>query len=111
MTKKIIGMITPKAEIKGEITASGKSAYEIWLDQGNQGTIADFLTAMDQHFEYDNPIPSKDWIIEHDLNKKHPSVTIIDSCERIVYGEVQYIEKNKIKVSFSAEFSGKAYLN
>lgn len=33
--------------LKGEDGVDGKSAYELWLDQGNTGTIQDFLTSLE----------------------------------------------------------------
>jgi hypothetical protein len=38
-------------------------------------------------------------------------VTVVDSAETVVYGEIQYINKNNLRIIFSAEFAGKAYLN
>lgn len=110
MSKKIIGIITPSVPIIGEITASGKSTYEIWLDQGNVGTIQDFLNDLDKHYEHNQVLPNEIWTIEHNLDK-YPSITVIDSADTVVYGEMQYIDKNNLRIIFSGEFSGKAYLN
>lgn len=51
-----------------------------------------------------------EWTIAHNLGK-YPSVTIVDSAGTKVVGDVEYIDENTLKVSFSAAFSGKAYLN
>lgn len=64
----------------------------------------------DARLEYEQATSSDVWSINHNLNKK-PSVTIVDSGDNVVVGEVQYIDNNNITVSFSATFSGKAYLN
>ena len=50
------------------------------------------------------------WTIHHDLNA-YPSVTVVDSAGSEVYGDVFYVNKTDITVTFSAPFSGKAYLN
>lgn len=50
------------------------------------------------------------WEIEHNLHKR-PSVTVIDSGESVVMGDVTYVSDNKLIIIFSAPFSGKAYLN
>lgn len=112
MSKKIIGIITPSTPIIGEITKSGASAYEIWLSQpGNEGgTIQDFLNALDKHYEHNQILSNEIWNINHNLDK-YPSVTVVDSAETVVYGEIEYIDKNNLKIIFSAEFAGKAYLN
>jgi hypothetical protein len=52
---------------------------------------------------------SATWLITHTLGGK-PQVTIVDSADTHVFGEVQYIDNTQISVTFSAAFSGKAYL-
>ena len=64
----------------------------------------------DASFEYTQNQSSKVWEINHNLNKK-PSVTVVDSGDNVVVGEVQYIDNNNLTVSFNASFSGNAYLN
>jgi hypothetical protein len=54
--------------------------------------------------------PTNVWNINHNLNKM-PSITIVDSADNLVFGEIKYISANEIIVSFSAAFAGKAYLN
>jgi hypothetical protein len=55
-------------------------------------------------------IASSTWTINHPL-EKFPSVTVVDSAENTVYGDVRYISTTQIQVTFSAAFGGKAYLN
>lgn len=49
---KLRGIIKPSPEIKVSIIGTGargregKSAYEVWLEAGNVGTIEDFLNNM-----------------------------------------------------------------
>ena len=64
----------------------------------------------DKTFVYSQTIPSKNWNITHNLDK-FPSVTIVDSAGSVVMGEITYESKNKLKVTFTAEFGGSAYLN
>lgn len=54
--------------------------------------------------------PTAVWVIAHDLNR-FPSVEIVDSSGSIVEGDLQYFNANTVQVSFSAPFSGVAYLN
>jgi hypothetical protein len=54
--------------------------------------------------------PSATWTINHDLNK-YPSVSIVDSANDEVIGEVNYTSTTQVVISFSAAFSGKAFLN
>jgi hypothetical protein len=50
------------------------------------------------------------WTIVHNLGK-YPSVSIVDSANDEVIGEVRYTNTNQVVVTFSAAFSGKAFLN
>lgn len=50
------------------------------------------------------------WTITHNLGK-YPSVSIVDSANDEVIGEVRYTNTNEVVVTFSAAFSGKAFLN
>lgn len=105
--------ITPGARVAAQVTngARGKSAYEVWLSQGYTGTAQDFLNWLKSDSYAHNQIASaSEWTITHNLGK-YPSVTIVDSADRVVVGEVEYISVNQLKVSFTAAFSGKAYLN
>ena len=54
-------------------------------------------------------IASDEWVINHTLGG-HPSVTIVDSANTYVIGEVQYDSTTQITLLFSAPFSGYAYL-
>lgn len=50
------------------------------------------------------------WEIEHNLGK-YPSVTVVDTANNVIYGEILYIDTNNVKVTFSANVTGRAYLN
>ena len=50
------------------------------------------------------------WTIDHNLGK-FPSVTVVDSSNNVVVGFQTYNNNNQIVLTFSAAFSGKAYLN
>lgn len=54
--------------------------------------------------------PSSIWTITHNLGR-YPSATVVDSGGNVVVGDVSYINNTQIKVSFTTEFSGKAYVN
>ena len=48
--------------------------------------------------------------IQHNKNR-YPSVTVIDSQNQIVTVEVEYLDSNRIQVSWNGELSGYAYIN
>ena len=52
---------------------------------------------------------SDEWVITHTLGG-HPSVTIVDSANTAVFGEVQYDSTTQVTVLFTVPFSGYAYL-
>lgn len=76
---------------------------EYCIDVGTQ-------TGSDKFYLFNQVSASNKWYIKHNLNK-YPSVTIVDSAENVVVGEVQYINNNELTVYFTAPFSGRAYLN
>lgn len=64
----------------------------------------------DRTFVHDQIAASATWVVAHNLNC-NPAVSVVDSAGDIVYGNVRYDSLNQITVTFSAPFSGKAYLN
>lgn len=61
-------------------------------------------------YEHSQSTPSSMWMIQHNLGR-YPSVTVVDSGGTVVEGDIQYIDQNNLKVTFSAPFGGKAFLN
>ena len=65
----------------------------------------------DANYIHDQGSPASVWNIQHNLGKK-PSVTVVSSTDAVVYGIVEYIDNNNVKLTFeSGAFSGKAYFN
>lgn len=64
----------------------------------------------DKTFVYNQAISSNVWEIKHDLDK-YPAVTVVDSGGSVVVGEIVYIDKNNVRITFTSAFSGKAYFN
>ena len=77
--------------------------------EGNKTSSELGLTG-DKDFTYIKNTPDKIWEITHNLDK-YPSVTIVDSAGSVVMGDITYTSKSALTVTFSAAFSGKAYLN
>jgi hypothetical protein len=50
------------------------------------------------------------WTITHNLGK-FPNYTVIDSSGDEVEGDVNYVNNQQLIITFSASFSGTAYLN
>ena len=64
----------------------------------------------DAHYIHNQLAPSTEWLITHNLGKK-PAVTVVDSADEVIIGDVIYLDDNRVRLRFSAGFSGKAYLN
>lgn len=62
------------------------------------------------NYIHDQGVPSTTWNINHNLNG-FPNVTVVDSAGTQVEGNVVYVDANNMTISFSAAFSGKAYLS
>ena len=79
-------------------------------DAHQYGITLDPLNAQDKTIIFEQVTPNSTWTINHQL-KKFPSVTVVDSANTVVQGSVLYKSQTQITLTFSAAFSGKAYLN
>jgi len=64
----------------------------------------------DKNFIYTQGVASASWTVVHNLNK-FPSVSIVDSANEVVYGNIDYLNVNELTITFQAAFAGKAYMN
>lgn len=67
-------------------------------------------TGGDKNYIHNQITAASTWIVTHNLNK-YPSISIVDTGGNIVIGEVLYDSLNQVTLTFTAEFSGKAYFN
>ena len=75
--------------------------------------VSNFILASgagDKTFTFTQGAPATVWNVQHDL-EKFPSVSVINNNDIIVNGQVEYIDNNNLTITFSAAFTGKAYLN
>lgn len=63
-----------------------------------------------ENYIYSQVTASDTWNINHSLNK-YPSVTIINTSNEQVFGDIIYINENNVQIKFSAPVSGRATLN
>jgi len=61
-------------------------------------------------YQFVQSIAASTWVINHNL-QKFPSITVVDSSGNVVVGFETYNSDNQITITFSAPFSGSAYLN
>ena len=78
--------------------------------QGPQGDPGEPGVGSDAHFEHLQTVASDSWLITHNLGK-YPSVTVVDSAGDECEGNVNHISTSQVLISFSATFSGRAFLN
>ena len=89
--------LSNKPSINGVILVGNKTGTELGI-------------VNDKSFVYVQATSSDIWEITHNLNK-YPAVTVVDSGGSVVIGEIVYIDKNNIRITFASAFSGKAYFN
>ena len=94
----------------------GKSAYQIAQDNGFTGTEEEWLaslqggaSATDAH--YQTTFTAQSTItVTHGLGKR-PAVTVINSANDEVEGDVTHNSLNQLTVQFTAPFSGTIFCN
>jgi len=87
------------------ITANGRITSDEYY-----GFAAYPEISADKNFVFSQGTPASTWTITHNLNK-FPSVSVVNSANEVVYGEIDYTNVNSLTVTFNGGFSGKAYLN
>ena len=89
--------LSNKPSINGVVLVGNKTGAELGI-------------VNDKNFVYVQATSSDIWEITHNLNK-YPAVTVVDSGGSVVVGEIVYINKNNVRITFTSAFSGKAYFN
>lgn len=96
---------SPEAQNESQYSSSAWAVKQIYDDVRN--IVAG---GGDKNYYHSQNSASSVWTIRHGLGKR-PSVTVIDSAGTQVYGEVEYIDSDTVKITFKAAFSGYASLN
>lgn len=100
------------AEVAHAFNATGLTGNEVLRYNAGTGDF-DFapVGAITQStYIHTQGTPALVWNISHGLNR-YPSVTIVDTGNNHVEGEIRYVDADNIVVTFTSSFSGKAYLN
>lgn len=96
---------------RGPEGADGKSAYQLWLDEGNVGSITDFFASLSGGaYTHDQMTPGTVWNITHNLGF-FPNVMTFNSAGTQIIGDVNHIDKNSMTITFSHSNAGEAYLS
>ena len=115
ITRRALGVLVIKPAKGGaqlSVNASGKPAQiKVRLDIARQGPPGPATPGGgDKAYTHPQGTASDVWVITHNLGKR-PSVTVQDSAFDAVDGDVFYNDANTLTITFSAAFSGVAYLN
>jgi hypothetical protein len=78
--------------------------------ESGEGIVTISATSTDKNFVFTQGSPSSVWTVSHGLDK-FPSVSVVDSANNEVEGDVHFIDVNNLTITFSSSFAGKAYLN
>lgn len=74
------------------------------------GQTGDVVLEFNGYFIHIQNSAISEWNITHNLNK-YAAVTVVDSGNNTVIGEVEYTSLNTVTLRFNASFSGKAFFN
>ena len=101
------------------LPAKGEPDSRYYVPNGNGTDIDEYITDKNGLFRKVNPqkeyihiqgVVSDTWNVNHELGY-YPSVAVVDSSGSLVHGDIRYIDEDNIVITFSAGFSGKAYLS
>jgi hypothetical protein len=87
------------AKLQRALAESAAKAHDL-ITQLIDSSAAQFIHYQD--------VPAASWTIAHNLSG-YPSVSVVDSANRLVFGEVTYLTQDTVRIDFSAGFSGRAY--
>lgn len=96
-TESDYNKLSNKPSINGVVLEGDKSSKDLKIDG-------------DKTYVYYQNVQSDAWEIQHNLDK-YPSITVVDSANNIVVGDIRYVDTNNVVVTFTAPFSGKAFCN
>lgn len=72
--------------------------------------VGDSGSGADKHYTHHQSSASATWNVNHNLGK-FSSVTVVDSGNTVVQGQIQFVDANNVTLIFSSAFSGRAYFN
>jgi len=63
-----------------------------------------------ENYVHDQQVASASWVVIHELDK-FPSVSIVNTANQAVVGDITYNTLNQLTITFTSQISGKAYIN
>jgi hypothetical protein len=91
------------------------AADQITFDPTDEIASTDVQGAIEEvraksKYVHTQPSAATIWTITHNL-KFFPNVTVVDSGENYVVGDVEYLSNLALRITFAHSFAGKAYLS
>lgn len=99
-----VGVVQAVASESTKVVATGAIG-----PKGDRGDTGETGPTGGQYVHTQNSA-STTWVVAHGLNM-FPNVTVVDSAGTEVVGAVHYDDENQLTLTFSAAFSGYAYLS
>ena len=87
----------------------GQSGRVLRVNSAEDGIIFDDIVE-DKNFLFTQTSPTSVWTVAHNQNK-YPSVSIFDSANNPIMGQVENIDLNNLTITFNAAISGSAFIN
>jgi hypothetical protein len=100
-------------EVSNSVSVNSiETSSVIAKEKGNTVVVTGVIggVSLDANSVYTQSSPSATWVVNHNLNK-YCSVTVVDSADNMVFGEVLYNSLNQVTLTFAGAFSGKAFFN
>lgn len=91
----------------------GRPKYHLYGPKTNGSwpeSYVDLFTLPESVYVHTQNTPSTSWAVTHNLGF-FPNVTVVDSANTQVEGNVIYNNINSVTIEFSTAFAGKAYLS
>lgn len=103
---------TMRVGIQERVNIVGTGSVNIGFDDTSNTITVDggAVVPEDRTYVHNQITPESLWNISHQLNG-YPSVTIVDSSNSVVYGDISYIDMNHVQLNVTSEFAGRAFLN
>lgn len=87
------------------------------LDSPEDGQVIEYDADQDlwvpKHIRYTHvqSAATTTWAVHHSLGSRPGGVTVVDSADNVVFGDVLYVDDNNLTITFSASFGGKVYIS
>lgn len=82
-----------------------------WKEDGNSSYFLPFgEVKVNNTYTHSQTTSSTTWDITHNMNK-YPHISIFDDTNDLVFGNIEYISLNEVRITFSKTIKGMCYLN